>query len=161
MRGLLALASALPQASMSSGTARDKPQITGPSISWAIRLTASKSSGEEAGYPASITSTFSRANCRASVSLSLLPSLVPAACSPSLSVVSKTATLCPLLISVIPSKLHPTGSRSRLDSALLDSYEIPHVGTSVDLSRTGNLLLRIRQHLLPLGKPSNCARNGE
>ena len=49
MRGRLAFASALPQASMSRGTARDRAQIAGPVISRAISCTASKSSGEEAG----------------------------------------------------------------------------------------------------------------
>ena len=53
--------------------------------------TASKSSGEDAGKPASMISTFSRANWRARVILSRLPRRVPAACSPSLRVVSNTA----------------------------------------------------------------------
>src|ERR1022692_4904416 len=46
MRGRLPLASAFPQASISDGTARDKAQITGPSISCASSCTASKSSGD-------------------------------------------------------------------------------------------------------------------
>ena len=91
MRGRAALASALPQDSMSAGTARDSAQIIGPSISCAIFRTASKSSGDDAGKPASIISTFSRASWRASVILSRLPRRVPAACSPSLRVVSNTA----------------------------------------------------------------------
>src|SRR5208282_5543794 len=70
---------------------RDSAQIVGPSISSAIFRTASKSSGDDAGKPASIMSTFSRASWRASVILSRLPRRVPAACSPSLRVVSNTA----------------------------------------------------------------------
>jgi len=88
MRNVLALASAFRQVSMSSDMARVRPQITGPCICCEIRRTASKSSGEEAGNPASITSTFSRANCRAISSFSLAPNRVPAACSPSRKVVS-------------------------------------------------------------------------
>src|SRR5271165_5676293 len=91
MRGRAALASALPQDSMSAGTARDRAQIVGPLISCAIFRTASKSSGDDAGKPASIISTFNRASWRASVILSRLPRRVPAACSPSLRVVSNTA----------------------------------------------------------------------
>ena len=49
MRVRLPLARALPQDSMSAATARDRAQMVGPSISWAMRLTASKSSGEEFG----------------------------------------------------------------------------------------------------------------
>src|SRR5579864_2836194 len=58
-----------------------------------MSCTASKSSGDELGYPASITSTFNCASCRAIMSFSRLPRRVPAACSPSRSVVSKMATL--------------------------------------------------------------------
>src|SRR5208283_1883039 len=65
--------------------------IVGPLISSAIFRTASKSSGDDAGKPASIMSTFRRASCRARVILSRLPRRVPAACSPSLRVVSNTA----------------------------------------------------------------------
>src|SRR5580658_2637966 len=45
-------------------------------------------------------STFRRANCRAILSFSRLPSRVPAACSPSRSVVSNTATFSNMAIVV-------------------------------------------------------------
>ena len=64
-----------------------------PFVSWAIRRTASKSPGEAAGKPASITSTLSRASWRATSSFSAAVSPAPGACSPSRSVVSKIRTL--------------------------------------------------------------------
>src|ERR1039458_9003965 len=91
MRGRAALASALPQDSMSAATARDSAQMAGPTISCALFRTASKSYGHDAGKPGSLISTFNLERCRASVILSRLPRRVPAACSPSLRVVSNTA----------------------------------------------------------------------
>ena len=62
-------------------------------VSWAIRRTASKSPGEAAGKPASMTSTLSRASWRATSSFSAAVSPAPGACSPSRRVVSKMRTL--------------------------------------------------------------------
>jgi hypothetical protein len=45
-------------------------------------------------------STFKRANWRAIMSFSRLPNRVPAACSPSRSVVSNTATLSDMVIAI-------------------------------------------------------------
>jgi hypothetical protein len=39
--------------------------------------------------------------------------------------------------------------------ALVDRDEIPFALTQVDLPRSGDLLLRISQQLLPLGKPTD------
>ena len=63
-----------------------------PLVSCAIRRTASKSPGEAAGKPASITSTRSRASWRATSSFSAAVRPAPGACSPSRSVVSKIRT---------------------------------------------------------------------
>ena len=49
-----------------------------------------------------MTSTFSRANCLAIVSFSRPPRRVPAACSPSLSVVSNTATFSDITLHSFP-----------------------------------------------------------
>src|SRR5689334_20680286 len=62
-------------------------------VSWAIRRTASKSPGEAAGKPASMTSTLRRASCRATSSFSAAVRPAPGACSPSRRVVSKMRTL--------------------------------------------------------------------
>ena len=80
--------------------ARLSPQITGtypssktslPTTS-AICLTASKSSGDAIGKPASMMSTPSFASCFAICSFSPLVSVAPGLCSPSRSVVSKMRT---------------------------------------------------------------------
>ncbi len=64
----------------------------GPSTSCAIRRTASKSSFEEIGNPASITSTLSLASWCAISIFSRTDSLAPGVCSASLNVVSKMTT---------------------------------------------------------------------
>ncbi len=89
IRGDSAFSRARAVASMSFSRARESPAIFGPRISSAICLTDSKSPGEATGKPASITSTCSRANCRAISSFSLMFKLAPGHCSPSLNVVSK------------------------------------------------------------------------
>src|SRR5690606_14678975 len=58
------------------------------------------------------------------------------------------------------------GGPSHLDefwslSALLDGYVIAAGGAHVELTRTADLLLRILDHLLPLGNPPDRARYGE
>lgn len=58
----------------------------------AIDRTASRSSGEEAGNPASIMSTPSLDSCRAMTNFSALVMVAPGDCSPSLKVVSNTRT---------------------------------------------------------------------
>ena len=77
---------------ISSALVLASPAIIGPFISRAIACTDSKSPGDEAGKPASMTSTPSRASWRAICSFSPLFRLILAACSPSLSVVSKIRT---------------------------------------------------------------------
>jgi hypothetical protein len=99
-RGRLAWRTASHARSKSAGLVRDSPQITGtyPSgctslpTSIAIALTASKSSGEAIGKPASMMSTPSFASWRAMSSFSLLVSVAPGDCSPSRRVVSKMRT---------------------------------------------------------------------
>ena len=61
-------------------------------VSWAIRRTASKSPGEAAGKPASMTSTLRRTSWRATSSFSAAVRPAPGACSPSRRVVSKMRT---------------------------------------------------------------------
>ena len=74
--------------------------MIGLRTSEAIVLTASKSPGELAANPASITSTPSFSNCLAISSFSAVVKPMPADCSPSLNVVSKMITLSfPIIIS--------------------------------------------------------------
>jgi hypothetical protein len=58
----------------------------------AMVRTESKSPGDEAGKPASITSTPNLSSCLAILSFSALFMLAPGDCSPSLNVVSKNIT---------------------------------------------------------------------
>ncbi len=89
MRGASACRTASQQTRTSFSTARARPQTRAPSTSLAIAWTASKSSGEATGNPASMTSTRSLASWRATSSFSARFMLAPGACSPSRSVVSK------------------------------------------------------------------------
>src|SRR4051794_19509105 len=77
---------------MSAAWARASPVMIGPSTSRAIVRTASKSPGEAAGKPASITSTPRRASWCAISSFSPGLSEMPGDCSPSRRVVSKMMT---------------------------------------------------------------------
>ena len=96
MRGRRAYFTASQHRSMSMSPTRLSPQMIGaPSSAPTCRATsrvASKSSSEEIGKPASITSTFRRASCRAISSFSPVFIEKPGACSPSRSVVSKMIT---------------------------------------------------------------------
>ncbi len=74
---------------MSRSFARASAQTVEPRIACAIALTASKSPFDEAGKPASITSTLSRSSWRAMRSFSSLVIDAPGDCSPSRKVVSK------------------------------------------------------------------------
>src|SRR5262245_44552329 len=96
MRGFLAYLTASQQRSMSARPTRERPQMDGAFSSvptcratWRV---ASKSSSDEIGKPASITSTRRRASWRAISSFSIVFMENPGACSPSRSVVSKMMT---------------------------------------------------------------------
>ena len=89
MRGVSATLTASQHTRMSWSMARARPAMRGPWTSVAIALTASKSSGEATGKPASMMSTCSLASWRATSSFSVLFMVAPGACSPSRSVVSK------------------------------------------------------------------------
>jgi len=89
MRGFSATLTASHAARMSFSMARARPAMRGPSTSPAMALTASKSSGEAMGKPASMMSTPSLASWRAISSFSARFKVAPGACSPSRSVVSK------------------------------------------------------------------------
>src|SRR5688572_109755 len=96
MRGLRAYFTASQQRSMSARPTRLRPQMEGAPSSvptccatWRV---ASKSSSDEMGKPASMTSTFSRASWRAISSFSMVFIEKPGACSPSRNVVSKMIT---------------------------------------------------------------------
>ena len=89
MRGVSATLTASQHTRMSCSMARARPAMRGPLTSAAIVLTASKSSGEAIGKPASMMSTWSLASWRAISSFSALFMVAPGACSPSRSVVSK------------------------------------------------------------------------
>ena len=83
MRGDAATLTASQQTRMSSSMARARPAMRGPLTSVAIALTASKSSGEAIGNPASMMSTRSLASWCAISSFSALFKVAPGACSPS------------------------------------------------------------------------------
>ena len=89
MRGTSACLTASQHTRTSFSMARASPATRGPFTSLAIALTASKSSGEAIGNPASMMSTCSLASWRATSSFSARFMLAPGACSPSRSVVSK------------------------------------------------------------------------
>ena len=92
MRGRLECSTALAACSTSSATARAKDAMMGPSISLAMLVTASKSPGELAAKPASMMSTCIFCNWRA-ISIFSTPVMpMPADCSPSRRVVSKSNT---------------------------------------------------------------------
>ena len=86
--------------SMSAGLQRARPAMTGPSISDAMRRTASASSFDAMGNPASITSTPSTWSWRASRSFSAVFIEKPGACSPSRRVVSKMISLSSATVSL-------------------------------------------------------------
>ena len=102
MRGFFAPCTASQALSMSALLARAKPAMTGTRASdsgWAglptstaMRLTASRSSGEAAGKPASMTSTPRRARLCATSNFSAEVIVAPGDCSPSRKVVSKILT---------------------------------------------------------------------
>ena len=92
-RGRSASATALPAWSTSSGTQRASDAMMGVRTSRQMVRTASKSPGELAAKPASMTSTPSRSSCLAISSFSGVVSPMPADCSPSRRVVSKIVTL--------------------------------------------------------------------
>jgi len=81
-----------------------EPQIATPRTASATALTDSKSPSLAIGKPASITSTPSRSSCRASASFSPRFMLQPGDCSPSRSVVSRSA--------IVRSSLSPRGGGS-------------------------------------------------
>ena len=109
IRGRRAYFTASQQRSMSMSPTRESPQMIGePSRvpTWrATSRVASKSSSEEMGNPASMTSTFSRASCRAISSFSVVFMENPGACSPSRSEVSKMITRfmvsCPFSVRLV------------------------------------------------------------
>ena len=78
--------------SMSDSTARARPATITPLDRWAIACTASKSPGDAAGNPASMTSTPRATSASATSSFSSAVRVAPGDCSPSRSVVSKTMT---------------------------------------------------------------------
>ena len=77
MRGTSACLTASQQTRTSFSMARASPAMRGPLTSPAIALTASKSSGEAIGKPASMMSTRSLASCRATSSFSARFMLAP------------------------------------------------------------------------------------
>ncbi len=110
MRGTSATFTASQQTRMSFSMARARPAMRGPLTSVAIALTASKSSGEAIGNPASMMSTRSLASWCATSSFSALFRVAPGACSPSRSVVSKILMCLVSLTSHTP----PRGMRRQL-----------------------------------------------
>ena len=95
IRGRFAYFSASPATSISFCTARLRPHTVAFFITLEISSTDLKSPGLETGKPASIISTPSSSNCRASSSFSLLFNLQPGTCSPSRSVVSNMCIFFP------------------------------------------------------------------
>lgn len=83
---------------MSPSTQRASPATVEFLTILAIASTARKSSGDETGKPASMTSTPSRSSWRAISSFSLKFMLHPGDCSPSRRVVSKILTVLVLMV---------------------------------------------------------------
>src|SRR5688572_3253070 len=113
IRGLRAYFTASQQRSMSVRPTRLRPQMEGEPSSvptccatWRV---SSKSSSEEIGKPASMTSTLSRASCRAISSFAMVFIEKPVACSPSRNVVSKMITRSMLS----PSRMFLAGLQRR------------------------------------------------
>jgi hypothetical protein len=98
MRGRAARLSARPARAMSCSEVRASAATVTARHSAAMAWTAAKSPSEAMGNPASITSTPSASSCRASRNFSSKFIEQPGDCSPSLSVVSKTAILSALII---------------------------------------------------------------
>jgi len=92
MRGCLACFNAAAAVSMSFKTALLNPQTDACLITLEISETLSKSPGLEMGNPASIISTPKSSSFNANSIFSVLFSLQPGTCSPSLRVVSKMYT---------------------------------------------------------------------
>ena len=93
MRDRGASASAAAPASMSVGFVRQSEATVTRFAARATARTPSKSPGDEAAKPASITSTPSRSSCSPISTFSSGCSAIPGACSPSRSVVSKIVIL--------------------------------------------------------------------
>ena len=93
MRERGASASAAAAASMSAALARQSEATVTFLAARATARTPSKSPGDEAAKPASITSTPSRSSCSPISTFSSGRSAIPGACSPSRSVVSKIVIL--------------------------------------------------------------------
>jgi hypothetical protein len=96
-RGCLAAFTASAARSMSLATQRARPQTAGRRTSREMARTASKSSCDVIGKPASMTSTPRSSSARATSSFSVRFMLAPGDCSPSRRVVSKTMTRLPAL----------------------------------------------------------------
>ena len=93
--------------SMSARVQRASAQTEMPRTLRAMACTDSKSPGEAAGKPASMTSTRSSSSAAATLSFSARFMLAPGACSPSRSVVSKMVTRWLSMTSVIGIKPRP------------------------------------------------------
>jgi len=99
--------------SISPALQRARPQIIGPKSASAIALTDSKSPGDAAGKPASITSTLRSDRALATLSFSPSVMLQPGACSPSRSVVSKMRIRLSEALSVICCCLRSQSAQCR------------------------------------------------
>ncbi len=97
MRPLLAGRIASPALVTSFAFARASEHTVESLIAWATARIASKSPGEAAAKPASMTSTRMRSNCFATRSFSSRVIEAPGLCSPSRSVVSKI-TKCSFIV---------------------------------------------------------------
>ena len=107
--------------SMSSGRARARLQIVGPSTSCAMRRTASKSPGELYAKPASMMSTPSRASCLATITFSSTFMLAPGDCSPSRNVVSKILIMRVIVSPLLYPKTQKPSSLSCVQGRRLDA----------------------------------------
>ena len=116
-----ASSSAAAAASMSVGLVRQSEAIVARSAARATSWTPSKSPGEEAAKPASITSTPSRSSCSPTSTFSSGRKAMPGACSPSRSVVSKMVILrelnCSSLTGPAGGPVASDGGRLRLRGA--------------------------------------------
>src|SRR5205823_96840 len=115
---------ASPQRTTSFSFARASPHTVLSLIALAISCTASQSPLDDAGKPASITSTRSRSSWRAMRIFSSLVIDAPGLCSPSRSVVSKMIKWSPMFVSSRVETSDPAGSCSAGTVQRKGGYEL-------------------------------------
>ena len=155
MRGRAAPSNAAQARRISGADARARPAMTGRRISRETAFTASKSSSEAMGNPASMTSAPRRSSWQARRSLSRMPMLHPGACSPSRRVVSKNVirerSIASLLVAI---NVQCSGAEIQLVKFII---VLLYINTSYAINNRSNLISGAnRIGLFPTGNFSRC-----